>query len=218
MSRKADTKLLDLAIDYIQGTYKFEDVLKELNLSEGAESEGYNKLIMPCPFHGQDNTPSLKIDIGLNKFNCLSCGAGGRIVHFYLWHKLKVRNEKTNYYLVVDELLKKDPIMQLRVGAKTIMKNERFDTTGLDKISLKRSISFKREMPSPETFINLSRRLRQEYPNNTQLYLVAIGLMESGLKPNEIYDLAKDLLKDQKLTSRLSSTNLDSLSGGGFFD
>lgn len=218
MARKADKELVDKAVDYIQGHYKFEDVLEELNLLDSVEPEGYNRLIMKCPFHGLDKTPSLKINTDLNAFNCFSCTAGGKIVHFYLQYKLKVLEEKTNYYQVIEWLLKKDPIMQLRIGATSIFKSERFDTTGLDKISLKRSISFSKKLEAPVTFIELSRRLKQEYPNSVLLYLNAISLMESGLNPKEIYKMSKELLEEQTEKDKLNKVDLDSLTGGDLFD
>ena len=63
----------------------------------------------------------------------------------------------------------------------------------------------------PHTFLELSDKLKTDYPNNIDLYLKAIELMNMGLEPAEIY---KKLLSFKNIKSDkdyLSGIDIDLL-------
>ena len=192
--RHYDKNLANLAVDYVQGSYKFEDILSKYNIK--TPSTGLGKFMLPCPFHN-DKGPSLGINTYSNVFNCLGCGEHGNLVDFIVAYETKVLNNKTSFTAVLERMLKEDPVMQLRVGAKSIFKTNR-DDVGLDEIRIKRSVSFREVKTSPQTYPELSRVLRSKYRGHINLLLIAIDYKEKGMSPEEIYNLIEDYSKTEE--------------------
>lgn len=192
--RHYDKTLANLAVDYIQGSYKFEDILSRYNIK--TPSTGLGKFMIACPFHN-DKGPSLGINTYSNVFNCLGCGEHGNLVDFIVSYETKVLHNKTSFTAVLEKMLREDPVMQLRVGAKSIFKNNR-DEIGLDELKIRRSVSFREVKTSPQTYPELSRFLRDKYRGHVNLLLVAIDYKEKGMSPEEIYNIICDYSRDEE--------------------
>ena len=189
--RHYDKNLANLAVDYIQGSYKFVDILSKYNIK--APSTGLGKFMIKCPFHN-DKGPSLGVQTYSNVFNCLGCGEHGNIVDFIVAYETKVLNNKTSFTAVLERMLKADPVMQLRVGSKSIFKNK-IDDIGIDELKIRRSVSFREVDSCPKTYPELSRILKSKYRGHVNLLLVAIDYKEKGMSPEEIYRLIGEYSK-----------------------
>lgn len=212
MSKNVNYDVVKIAIDYIQGTYKISDFLSKYNLLEGSKDSGSSSILIHCPFHGEDKTPSLSVNKDLNIFKCFSCGKGGKIPNFEFYYQSIVLGKKTSFYKVLDEFIKNDPLLQLKLeGRKLISKETNLDLRETLEMNL-RSRFYTKPAPSvPHTFLELSDKLKTDYPNNIDLYLKAIELMNMGLEPAEIY---KKLLSFKNIKSDkdyLSGIDIDLL-------
>lgn len=192
MAKSFDKELLDKAVDYIQSTYSFEEILEKYNLLDQTKPNGFRELTMCCPLGiHDDRTPSFNINVENKKFHCLSCGTGGGIIDFIVSYETNALERRTKFTEVVERLLSNDPIMQLRVGSRTIMKKQK-DLVSFEEINIRRSVRFKEVSPSPKTFPELSRKLKAKFSGNVDLLLTAIDCKEKGMSPEEIYNILWD--------------------------
>lgn len=209
MAKQFDKDLVNLAVDYVQGTYKITDILDEYNVNY--PDTGSNEIVISC-FGHSDSSPSLGINRLMNKFHCLSCGKGGNIVDLKVFCENSILNRKTTFTAVLEKMLKEDPIMQLRVGASSIMKKNK-DSIGIDELKIRRSVSFREVSQDPKTFPELSRKLKSKYSGNVDLLLISIDYMEKGMAPEEIYRLICDTAKSSVKAIPLSEVNVSDLLG-----
>lgn len=186
MNKKADEKRVKLVMDYITNNYKFEDTLKKYQLLDEAVPSKNNSILIPCPFH-VDNTPSMSIDLGRNIYKCFSCQSSGNIISFESNYSTVVLGKKSNYFKMMDSLLKSDPVMQVQLGFSSIMVDSFIDTTGLQNMNLKKSLNFKIKSYKPVSFLELSKKMKSMKASTDEI-IAAISLMESGLSPENIYD------------------------------
>lgn len=190
MNKKVSKEKVDICVDYIQSTYKFEDVLKKYNLLDDPRIQrGYNSIIICCPFHGNDNTPSLSIDTEKNLYNCFGCNeAKGNLVNFISQYETKILHNRMTYYQVIEKALIEDPILQLRVGSKSIFIENKIELSELLKVRVKKSLAFHKQEVKPKTFLELAKFIKAKYKNDKATVLMSAKLMEEGMSPEEIYD------------------------------
>lgn len=211
MAKSYDKNLLDLAIDYIQGSHDFRDILNKYNLLSSSEQGGENEIKIACPRH-KDSTPSLGINLSKNKFNCLSCGWHGNIIDFISGYETHVLENRSLFTSVVERMLREDPVMQLRLGSSTIFKNNTSDD-GLESLRIRRSVSFRDRNSDPKTFAELSRKLKSKYRGKIDVMLLAIDCKERGMSPEEIYSLVGSSSRNVFKNESLKSVDLASILG-----
>ena len=184
MGRPVDSDIKDKCVDFIQSTYSFMDYLEKYGLLEGSHKEGMNRISIRCPFH-EDYDPSCKIDLKKNIYNAFCCTHSGNLIGFISSYNTEVLGNKMNYIQVIESLLKEDPVMQLRVGAKTIYKKATVDLSGLEQKTLRKKVSLINAVYEPKTFLELSKFLKDK--GDLNLIKMSIDLMQNGFTPNEIY-------------------------------
>ena len=195
--RKIDNDIVSICIDFIQTTYSFEDYLAKYNLLDTKESMGMDSFSISCPFH-LDKTPSFMVDARRNIYNCLSCNHGGNLINFMSAYSTEVLGVKRNYMDTIEYLLKNDPIMQLRAKSGSIYKPQTFDISGLKSRKLGKLVSFSSLVSNPSTVLELSSYIKREFPNDHNVIMTSISLMENGLQPSDIYDRLKNLNANNK--------------------
>ena len=184
MGRQVDLDIKDKCVVYIQSTYKFMDYLEKYGLLEGSHKEGFNRISIRCPFH-EDYDPSCKIDLDKNIYNAFCCNHSGNLIGFISSYNTEVLGRRLGYMQVIETLLKDDPIMQLRVGAKTIYTRATVELPELQERLIRKKVSLLNTSYEPKTFLELSKFLKTK--NDVQLIKLAIDLMQTGLTPLEIY-------------------------------
>ncbi|MNM46034.1 DNA primase [compost metagenome] len=210
--RKIDETILKTAVEYIQENYHIEEYLKEFNMLDGAVAGGIDTVIVICVFHGNDSHPSLRVDKKRNLYKCFACKndpknpSGGNLPSFIAKYKRVVKEENVTYFTVIDELLRNDPVMQLKVGAKSIFVEGSITTQEIAKSNLKKSVSFKLKDSRPKTYLELSRKIRTSCKGDENVILTSIHLMESGMEPEKIYDM---LFEDGKIIKRKDYSDED---------
>lgn len=186
-----DKNKLRLAIDYIQEKVDFEEILKERHLLDDAMPSSNGEIKMKCFAH-DDRTPSLSVNIYTKRFHCFSCGMHGRILEFLKEYNYHVLGRRTSISYLVDEMLRDDPVMRLRVGSYTVSKKDNTADV-MEKLALRKSASFKLVEEIPRTYPELAIKIRKKYPHDVNMKLLAIDGKERGMKPGEIYELLENV-------------------------
>lgn len=202
--RKVDRDLVSICIDFIQTTYSFEDYLEKNNLLDTKEVTGLDSFSVSCPFH-LDKTPSFIVDSKRNIYNCLSCGHGGNLINFMSAYSTEVLGVKKNYMDTIEHLLRKDLVMQMRTKTNSIYKPLTFDISGLRDKKIGKLVSFSSIAPNPNTVLELSGYVKREFPNDHNVVMTSISLMEDGLNPSDIYERLKGI----KTSNRFEGVNLE---------
>ena len=73
-----------------------------------------------CPFHGNDEDPSLGITQDGHGFNCFGCGAKGGYIKFRTLWEQKVEGKETNYNEVLEKILQENPSVCEELGFSSI--------------------------------------------------------------------------------------------------
>lgn len=204
MESKLNEESVKLVVDYVQSNYKIEEVLKDYNLIGADETGSSSSLVISC-LKKAERTPSLKINLDLNIFKCFSCGASGNIISFKTYCERELKRRNVTYYSIMEEMLKKDKEMQLRLGINTIFMNVTPTMQDIIRLNAMKSTSFKNANFKPKNFLELSRILKQR-TNNIDVLITAISLMESGVPPDKILDL---VLNEDKKESSLSQKDIN---------
>lgn len=136
-----------------------------------------------CPFH-VDNTPSFGFDDIRLVYNCFSCGSGGTYLNFLFEYNKKVLGRNITFYRMLDELLKKDPIMQAKLGFQTIY----YD--GDTILNLKDFKLFKaknlHQSDIPNSYLELADYCKKQNVSEKEKILF-INLMQDGIPAKTIY-------------------------------
>lgn len=73
-----------------------------------------------CPFHGNDEDPSLGITTDGHGFNCFGCGAKGGYIKFRTLWEQKVEGKDINYNEVLEKILQENPGICEELGFSSI--------------------------------------------------------------------------------------------------
>ncbi|WP_283693243.1 CHC2 zinc finger domain-containing protein [Clostridium perfringens] len=182
-----------LAVEYIQKNYSLKEFL--LSIKAKGVHENMSKGMIECVFHA-DADPSLSVDFDKNIFNCFAReDERGNYINFITLYRNKVLNDKTNYYLVLDELVRNDVALQSYIGANTIFIKKSFKdlTVGFSK---KRTF----ERCEVKTYMQLSERLRKDKIGADKI-IQTIGLIYNDYDPESILQMVNDNCKMARITA-----------------
>lgn len=201
LNRTADSEKVKLCAEAIaeSNNYSLVKFMKENNLLHNSKDIG-RSILLECPFH-IDYSPSMSVDKEKNIYKCFSCGSSGGYFKFIIEFNEKVKRQDTNYYSVLDNILKNDPDLQLKLGFNTIYKNINIVESMEDR---NRKFSSKTVDLSPNNYIELANILKKDSTKGESDYILMISLMQSGVDAKFIY---KELYKvDPNLTNDNAST------------
>lgn len=197
-SKKLDKDRLNKCVDYIQGTYNFEQYLRKYGLfneellREKKVEMGYNQIKIPCPFPPHvDYDPSLVINTKTNLYNCFGCEEQGNLITFISHYESKVLNHQIGYVGLVEMLLKQDKGLRLSVGFDSVFVVQKVSVDTINSLKARSSLSFRNRSNEPNNFIELSRIIKSEFKNNENVVKTSIALMQQGMEANDIYKFIK---------------------------
>lgn len=182
--RELDREVVAKCAEYItlSKDYSLEIVMTSYELLKDAKPQGENWLIT-CPFH-EDWSPSMSVNFRRDMYRCFSCGNEGGMFKFIVQYSNIVLGRKTNYYAVLEEMLKKDTAMQAFVKAKTIYKDSSLITLETFKMDVFSSDNIS-EFPS--NYIELANMLKRDRKITINNKITMIALMQKQVSPEEIY-------------------------------
>ena len=205
-----DKDRLNKCVDYILGTYSFEEYLRKYGLfnddllKEGKVEVGYNQIKIPCPFPPHvDYDPSLVVNTETNLYNCYGCEEGGNLITFISHYETKVLNHKIGYVNLVETFLKNDKRLRLSVGFDSVFIAQEVTIDTIQSLRARSSLSFRNKNKDPKNFIELSKIIMNEFKNNDNVINTAISLMQQGMEADDIYRFIKNakILENNKIDS-----------------
>lgn len=194
---QVNKELQQQVVDYINDSemYTFERFVKEHRLDDDAIRRDHD-IIIKCPFHGNDESPSCSLNDKIHGFHCFACSAKGNYVRFLTDYDIQVKGIRTNYYQKLNDLLREDPFMQAALGFNTIYTKE--DAYSSDLREHKRFRAAKGKF-APETYLELSTQMKKEKSSEEEI-IFAILQMQKGTPAKEIYrNMHEDTMKLQKI-------------------
>lgn len=157
----------------------FNDKDKNLNAGD---------LFICCPFH-TDESPSLGINLDKRVWHCLSCnrhnvhGGYGSFIDFVVEYKNEIEGAETTYYQQINEFLKADPVLQNKVGASSIYRQEK-PQDAFRGAAFKK---FKIQYSKPKTYPELATYMKNN-KFDKDMIIFALLQMQTGIPPELIYD------------------------------
>lgn len=216
MPRRCNYDILNKCVDYILGSYKFEDYLRKYGLfnedllKAGKVVVGYNQIKIPCPFPPHvDYDPSLVINTQTNQYNCFGCEEGGNLITFISHYETKVNNHKMSYLNTVELMLKNDRALRLHVGCDSIFSETPVTLNAIRDLRLRSSLAFKSKIKEPSSFLDLSRSILKEFDSDTEVIKVAISLMQDGLDARSIYKFINNNKSSPTKTEKKEESEID---------
>lgn len=214
MARVARKELLNKAVAYIENNYSLLNLLKELGYLDSSIKQDDGRLAISCPFH-DDKTPSFKIIAENNFFKCFSCGLHGGRLNFEYEYRRRIKGENISFRGIVEEYVKNDSVLQLKIGAKSLFETESYDITGLSSKTFLKSRTLNLDTV-PKTFLELSKEIRNK-TDDDKIILKAISLMELGMTPEEIYKFLKPSLEKSNELKNDNTVSFDDILKGDDF-
>lgn len=189
LTKTADPERVKKCAEMIlsSGEYTLVKFATENNLLQNATDIG-KSILLECPFH-TDYSPSMSIDKDKNIYKCFSCGSSGGYFKFRIEYSEKVKRQSTNYYKVLEDILKSDQNLQLKLGFNTIYRNTDIATSMAYK---NRKFNAKALDLTPNNYIELANILKKDKTKSEADYILMISLMQAGVEPKVIY---KELYK-----------------------
>jgi DNA primase len=213
MSKTVKKELLNKAISYIEQNYSLIDRLDELGYLKECEKQEDGRLSISCPFH-DDKTPSFKIIGERNYYRCFSCGSHGGILDFEFQYRKEILGQNISFRALVEEYVKRDQVLQLKIGAKSLFETETYDISGISSKRFLKSRTLKLDN-TPKTFLELSKEI-QSRTDDDRVILKAISLMEMGMNPSEIYRFLESSLNKKNEVQKDQISFDDILNGDEF--
>lgn len=102
------------ARDAIAAKFSIFDFVKEKGLKVSVHNS------ISCPFHGNDEDPSLGITQDGKQFHCFGCDAKGGYIRFREYWSDKVDNTPIGYNQTIELILKENPSLCQELGFSTI--------------------------------------------------------------------------------------------------
>lgn len=169
--------------DYVRNSnlYTFERFIAENRLDEGAINRGFDVLIK-CPFHEDDESPSCSVNDKIHAYNCFACNAKGSYIDFITRYEQK-RGIRTNYYQKVNDLLRNDAIMQAALGFRTIYVKEDVYASLQDYQKPK---VIKGDF-TPSNYLELSTWMKKHNCTKEEIIFMVLQ-MQKGVSASEIYE------------------------------
>ena len=75
------SKLKDKYIDMVKSRVDIAQLVVDLSPGTVLKSSGPHRRKCCCVFH-EERTPSLMLDLSLNRYKCFGCGKGGDVISF----------------------------------------------------------------------------------------------------------------------------------------
>lgn len=172
------------AIEYVNKNYS----IKEFLVSKGLMSSDFEFGKIGCLEH-EDKTFSMDVDIYNNRFKCHSCGASGNYVSMIVHYNEAILNKKSNYFKILDDIIKNDVVARAHLGFSTIFDEEKVEIKfGVRKFSKEPNL----------TYLMVSRKLKDFSVSEK---LMAVNLAQKGMSPKEILNIISNgnkVLEDDK--------------------
>jgi hypothetical protein len=163
-------------------SYTLQRLLMEHELWNSPMQAG-RQMVMKCPFH-PDASPSFFINDETRVCYCQSCGAGGGYTSFsYKLHKDFLKSG-LGYYSVLQNILSKDPSMQVQLGFSSI-----FISTQIRDIPpppVKKVFKPSRK-PVIKDFSDLSSWMKKTGRTSEEEIVLASLFVQQGMAASEIY-------------------------------
>lgn len=173
----------ELALSDPNGKYTFMTFCQENNLTSDADKELRNgNFFICCPFH-KESKPSLGINEDRRVWNCLGCGKHGNFIDFVKDYRNEVYGSDISFYQQVNEFLKADPILQSKLGASSIYKQEK-PQEAFKGASYRK---FKIQSSKPKTYLELAT-LMQSKKCSKDIIIFALLQMQNGVPVENVYD------------------------------
>lgn len=167
-------------LEYIRASndYSFEKFINEHKLGRNALYRA-SDVVIECPFH-EDLAPSCSMNDSIGAFQCFSCGRHGSYIDFLVMYANEIEGIHTNFYQMLNSLLRDDRIMQSSLGFSTIYENGSVKLLGKrEKVQLRDGVSH------IGTFVELADEIKKRKLTEKEIRLF-ISLMQQDFTVEEV--------------------------------
>lgn len=188
LAKRVVNEIDNLAEANENSKYTFTNFCKKHKLFHDNDKVLHNgNLFICCPFH-KDESPSLGISEDRRVWNCLGCLKHGKFVDFVWNYTTEIEGREITWYQQVNELLKNDPELQMRVGASSIYKKEKPQDT-FTGVSYRK---FKLQSVKPKTYPELATYIKSHNFGKKEI-IMALLQIQAGISPESIFDSMNNL-------------------------